>query len=775
MVSGSARGIWRRLIVVLALVAGGAIASNMAAWADGVENLLPGTAVLLSSTTSTTSSGNGGTATTTSSMTNIFSPATPVDYKHSGGEPTVTVDRYPFNGPFTCTPAPGTTVDESACMAQSHCSLSATLANPCYRDLTYVSNPLGVGYPGYSEFYKSEDLGQTFRVPPHDPVFANPDGTAGAGGGDSYQVVGEITHSVFFVDLSGLCVSINVSRDLGETFQSDRLGCASNVGAIDDRQWVATDETYPDATGPMRVYVSFNNDTSPSPSITLARSKKDGSFGSFLTDSSCTPFTGSITVVNQPDSTPTACPDPGDPQLVVSGAIQVDKSPSSTHHHTLYIPFTRFDGANYLQYVAISTDGAESWTRHLVANVGPHNPANIFPDLTIDTAGNLYFDWSQDQSTTSTPGEQDVYYTFSQGGGLEGTWSTPTDITQETGDSAVFPWMVAGTPGQVDIVFYKANCGLNSNAATNCAWNVYWGNSNNLLTGSRNINSVQISDHPNHIGPICTLGTNCGTGTRNLLDFFTVDVDHEGAANVSWADDNNGRNDTRDRYSHQIQGNGVFGQPIDWHQSWPIKNHEVTDPAGDVYDAAGSPVACPGMDILDTSEQRGTDSVTVTLTLGGPPSALVATTCSNAGGTGGLWGAEWWSASTPDPTTGGGPNDNFYIALRDTAAEPLHVEAGRMNNLSLTLTSEEFHPTQGGTLGGTCFAAGATGPCTVVLTTTLSTLGIKSGAGLYGITGLTVYYYLTSQRPPFLRVPIGNSQQADASAPFDQEGTGQLP
>lgn len=45
---------------------------------------------------------------------------------------------------------------------------------------------------------------------------------------------------------------------------------------------------------------------------------------------------------------------------------------------------------------------------------------------------------------------------------------------------------------------------------------------------------------------------------------------------------------------------------------------------------------------------------------------------------------------------------------------------------------------------------------------------------MYSITGLSVYYYGTEQRAPLFRVPIGFSQQADAAAPFDQEGTGTL-
>src|SRR5204863_2091508 len=111
--------------------------------------LVPGTAVLLNQSTS---SGSGGNAKSTSSSTNIFSPAAFVDYKRFGGEPTVVVDRYPFaTGQFGC--------------ASSTCTP---------RDLVYTSSPQGVVEPHYSTFYKSDDLGQTFRVPTHTPFTTDP-------------------------------------------------------------------------------------------------------------------------------------------------------------------------------------------------------------------------------------------------------------------------------------------------------------------------------------------------------------------------------------------------------------------------------------------------------------------------------------------------------------------------------------------------------------------------------------------------------------------------
>jgi hypothetical protein len=40
------------------------------------------------------------------------------------------------------------------------------------------------------------------------------------------------------------------------------------------------------------------------------------------------------------------------------------------------------------------------------------------------------------------------------------------------------------------------------------------------------------------------------------------------------------------------------------------------------------------------------------------------------------------------------------------------------------------------------------------------------------MTGLSTYLTGTTNQPPFLRVSSGNSEQADAVAPFDINGTG---
>jgi hypothetical protein len=750
----------RRITYVCAALLAAAVPA--VAWGDNpITELVPDTAILLNQ--SGGGGGNGGNTSSTTSSTNIFSPSAYVDYKRLGGEPTVVVDRYPFT--------PGQ-----------------------FRDIAYYSAPLGVGAPGYSYFWKSDDLGKTWRLPPHDPIF----GRAlfqGPGGGDSHQAVGEATHNVFFVDLPGPCETMNRSTDLGETFTTDLLGCGTSVGAIDDRQWVATDESFPTS---QNVYVSFiqvfdiTGTTPPFPTLALARSQHDGAPGTFATDSTCNTLSAvvdgtsfdPVPTTGAADSTETACPDPNDVNIYSAGPVVVDKEGSSgrpTPTHRLYIPFIRSGsfsgGPPWRNYVAISSNGGSSWHRVQVADRGTHRTGNIFPQMTVDRGGNLYYTWSEDTAATGEGGEQDVYYAYSTDGGEH--WSKAIPLTQETGDTAVFPWMVAGDPGQVDVVYYKANSGVNSNIEAGQVWQTYFGQSQNALNTGSNFKSVQITDHPIHIGSVSTGGLG-GEADRSLLDFLTVDVDHLGAANVAWADDNNSRSDTRNKFARQISGNSVYkGVTIGLQQSWPIRDHAVSDPAGDVRNADGLPTACPAMDVLSTSTQRSGDILTVSMTLGAPPSAAQSILCAAGQATGGLWGAEFWASSTASSAFGGGPNANFYVAYRDNpgdvSAPTPGVEAGRIDALGVSLTEDEFHrevPGTPATPSGTCFAAVPPAPCTVTMAVSLSSLGIKPGAGLYSITGGAFYYFATQEPVPATRVPLGFSNQADVTAALEDNGTG---
>lgn len=778
-----------------------ALGMTATASAEDIIELVPGTAILADQSSGT---GSGGTVKTVSSSTSIFAPATYVDYKRFGGEPTVTVDRFPF--------LPGSVG------AQRFCGTPAT-GCPA-RDTVYQSAPQGVVFPRYSQFWKSDDLGQTFRKSRQFPIYGNEQINAGGGGGDSHQDVGQLTHDVYFVDLTLFPgITVNVSEDLGETWRSDPFG--QGLAFLDDRQWVAADEAVD------RVYLSTINLLNlVTPTLAVYRNTTGAPAGGWNA-SPCNPGTFAIgsSPVDPPasDAVATPCADPADPYLWVAGPVVADDEGTTVRppSHNVYVPFVRrivtgglgdvFPIQGWQLYVAKSTDAGSTWTRQKVADLPADvNPSNIFVQMTIDRGGNLYYTWSQTQgaSTTSSQGkrtdpgsprekagEQDIYYTYSTGGGLTGTWATPINLTKESGDSAVFPWMVAGDPGQVDLVYYKSNSGLNSNvalvdesgqpcdddAAPGCdpnpaVWNTYFAQSQNALNTGANFKSVQVTAQPNHIGVLCTGGLGCDED-RDLLDFITVDVDRLGAAHIAYSDDNRRRaSDTQDFMTRQIAGNGVFkNQTITLRSAWPIRDHAVSDRAGDVFDPASVPKgSCPGMDLLGMTMDRSGDLLRATLTLNGAPTATGATACGGVASSGGVWGVEFWSAAGPP----GGPEANrFYIAYRDDAVGGARVEGGAVDNVNTALTSLEFNRIVGGTLGGTCFPVGgtpATGTCTITMTVPASGLGITPGNALNNVTGLSLYFFGDPDRPPggLVRLILGNSEQADATASFHVLGSG---
>src|SRR5437763_5831492 len=179
-----------------------------------------------------------------------------------------------------------------------------------FRDLGYSCAPVGVGYPGASFFWRSTNIGQTWRLPPHDPIIGFFPPESGGGGGDCHIVIGQLTHKVFFVDLPVGCVTMNISSDLGQTFTTDRVACGDSPGAIDDRQWVEADESTSLPSGTTgNVYVSFIHvPTGLNASIDLARSTHDGTPGSFVTASICNALTDESAPTSQNDTPP--CPAP---------------------------------------------------------------------------------------------------------------------------------------------------------------------------------------------------------------------------------------------------------------------------------------------------------------------------------------------------------------------------------------------------------------------------------------------------------------------------------
>jgi len=175
-------------------------------------------------------------------------------------------------------------------------------------------------------------------------------------------------------------------------------------------------------------------------------------------------------------------------------------------------------------FVSRSTDSGGSWTAALVFHASmPVGLDNVFPTLAVDpTNGKLYAAWSDGHAVSfSTSSDEGV------------TWSPAVVVNLAPGaNTAVFPWIAAHN-GTVDLVYYGTPAA--SKDDLNAVWNVYLAQTTN---DGASFQQSRVSNTPNHVGVICTNGTGCASGTRNLLDLFKVAIDPgNGNAAVIYTDD----------------------------------------------------------------------------------------------------------------------------------------------------------------------------------------------------------------------------------------------
>ena len=171
--------------------------------------------------------------------------------------------------------------------------------------------------------------------------------------------------------------------------------------------------------------------------------------------------------------------------------------------------------------VSRSSDMGQTWTANVVFTAAPGTSlAHVFPALAIDpTNGNLYAVWSDGQTIS-----------FASSTDQGSHWTSSVAVNTAPATTAVLPW-VAAYNGTVDVVYYGTSAVSNLDPAAD--WHVYFAR---LSGGSFTQTPVNVAT--NHHGVICTGGTACGPGTRNLLDLFQVAIDPQNTkAAIIYVDD----------------------------------------------------------------------------------------------------------------------------------------------------------------------------------------------------------------------------------------------
>ena len=355
------------------------------------------------------------------------------------------------------------------------------------------------GVPGGVDLWKSVDNGSSFIY------MGEPDGAqdhcstlpqcAGLGGGDDSIDVspgGYLYVSSLWIGNVTVSTSLDGGTGGVEPGQAWMVNGAAATVVSDDRQWIA-------AYGPQTLNMTYR----------MAPGTGDLFFAK-STDAGQT--FGAPVLVRTGDST--------------EGNLVVD--PYNGNLYTTTIPSNALTQIHLLK----STDGGATWTES-TAYAGPagSDPAHKFTILAIDRGGNLHLVFGRSVSG----GAFHVYLTSSTNGGT--SWLPAVQVDSGSGNTttAVMPWVVAGSPGVVDITWLGSSGASPMVAPFN--WQVFFAQTTNALSGSPIFNQVQVTTNPIHDTNICFNGSGCtGTDNRDLLEYYTMTLDPAGNASIAFAD-----------------------------------------------------------------------------------------------------------------------------------------------------------------------------------------------------------------------------------------------
>jgi hypothetical protein len=399
--------------------------------------------------------------------------------------------------------------------------------------------------PGNPDVWKSTDAGGSFFK------LATPPVTPTGGGDEDIATVPSATRPapVYFADLAITTVSIRKSIDGATFFSPGTGGSAGELNASSDRQWIASDLS----------------------GATLTMYEMDHEFVSeavrFASSTNDSPWVTTTGIT--------------DPELQGSTIPNTNPGPVFVNHtnHTVYgvftssIPTTNANNPPFGKQPNVwAASGAGSGGAGMPPGPftdfpifkglidSPTNPAppagtqtfgsttaNDFPGGDIDAGGNVYAVWCMNNARTNQYG---VWISSSHDGGKN--FYGPFQVSSGPG-SAEMPWIAGGDNGRVDVVFYQTTDPGDPNTA-NLHWNTMFAQSLNANSREPVFTVSQLSDHIMHFGPICNNGLLCGSGTRNLLDFFKVAISSDGLANVVYTDTGNANSPSHITFARQNSG-----------------------------------------------------------------------------------------------------------------------------------------------------------------------------------------------------------------------------
>jgi hypothetical protein len=399
----------------------------------------------------------------------------------------------------------------------------------------WVAAPSGIGVntrslPASSEagdlFWYSDDDGHAWHF------VSGPEGVGSPtiiGGGDT-DVATRFGTEVYGTGLTLANITLAASCSEGEdgTFTFNPI---SVLSAPDDRQWI---DTYEDGPAPM---------SAPAFVLTYGNFAAGEILFNQISSPGCAPPVGGLDI----DASALDC-QIGPDCYQWPGNVAVDETTGDA-----YVTYnTQGDPDNDDVIVTRVNGGAsrpafQTDVMRFVAASGRPDTFDSFTVVAVDRASNVYVVWTERHPASQTT---DTMLAVSKNRGA--TWTAPIKVNNGP-QTTTFPWIVAGDAGKIDIVYYGTSDKGPSpeSVPAGSKWKVWMAQSLNALD-----RKPSFKENPPtgfiHQGPICTSGTGCAPGTRDLLDFFQIDVDAKGLANIAYTDNLNGPPDGTDPHQELI-------------------------------------------------------------------------------------------------------------------------------------------------------------------------------------------------------------------------------
>ena len=540
----------------------------------------------------------------------------------------------------------------------------------------WIGGPFGF-VSGFSFVQRSTDNGDQFNIVSSTGTRPDPP----RGGGDS-EVVTDDQGFVYYVDLQDDNYGTAVSNDNGNTWRKNYFAVA---GAVTDRQWLVFDNGLTGNADDNTIFL-FQNDL-------LGQ-----------------------TVVSSPGST-------GDTDAVGGLVWQQAVSRTSNINNGSPCGQARFDTISRIMYYPCANGNHIEITKLPVSpgqRTGltftkvntPASPGGsvgaIFPNLSIDSAGNIYAVWID-------PGNHKVYFSASTNQGA--TWGPVTQINSAPANNNVFVWANAGISGRVAVAWIGTDSATASDSmpswfnnrltATAFKWYGYAALITNATSATPTVTQARFTEKPMYYGQICSGGLGCtvSMGDRTMADFMSIRIDpSDGAIRIVYNDVTSQHHGAHLFEERQLTGPTVLGNTL----NYPLPSNPMNDSTGDAQVPHYFPVTGPGPNQpqLDFTQVRVSQPTASTLrfemTLNSLSSLLPPAGKANA-----FWMTRFQAQSVGDSNGTPGTEEAyriFYVGAESAAGQPPTFFAGSGNAADATTHAP----------GNGCLPTSAPGACKIV-------------------------------------------------------------